>query len=517
MKSTKKSLLASGLALLASVALLAGTTFAWFTDSVTNSGNKIQAGSLKVDLLQLSDTLNDGQKTALGDDLPADGVYVSIADVKAPIFDYDLWEPGYTDFVALEVSNTGSLALKWKLELTANGAAGILGDVIDVYAKVSDSAITKPETFAAIPVDGEYRLVGTLNELIADPDGAAYGVLYAAADADKPGASAMYAGIALHMRETAGNDYQGESIGATFDLVLNATQYTYEKDGFDNSDYDQMAFAAASLKRDVKNAAAGDTVLLTGDALLDETLVIDKGLTIDGQGHTLKADTKRPFQMNPITVNESMEEVTIRNCVIESATGLNALILNGVTMENCVFKNCGVYITPSPLYGRDFVMTGCSFEDGATLTMDMMYAGDTYFDKYAPIQMSVTLRNNTFHVTQSYDAQTGEGAGITMFIPGVSTFFSVEGLVDKRSQVDFVIEDNQFINDCGSDEYCAYQIVAFRPGWPTKWDGAGILTKDSVIPEFSDNTFDEGAMYYYGNYKASKEESNEMFPGVFKN
>ena len=37
MHSTKKSLLASGVALLASVALLAGTTFAWFTDSVTNT------------------------------------------------------------------------------------------------------------------------------------------------------------------------------------------------------------------------------------------------------------------------------------------------------------------------------------------------------------------------------------------------------------------------------------------------------------------------------------------------
>ena len=261
MKNTKKSLLASGLALLASVALLAGTTFAWFTDSVTNSGNKIQAGSLKVDLLQLSDTLNDGQKTALGDDLPADGVYVSIADVKAPIFDYDLWEPGYTDFVALEVSNTGSLALKWKLELIANGAAGILGDVIDVYAKVSDSAITKPETFAAIQADGEYRLVGTLNELIADPDGAAYGVLYAAADADKPGASAMYAGIALHMRETAGNDYQGESIGTTFDLMLNATQYTYEKDGFENDQYDKEAEKELLIGASVKGVAGFEDIV----------------------------------------------------------------------------------------------------------------------------------------------------------------------------------------------------------------------------------------------------------------
>ena len=39
MKSTKKSLLASGLALVVCLALLMGATFAWFTDSVSNTGN----------------------------------------------------------------------------------------------------------------------------------------------------------------------------------------------------------------------------------------------------------------------------------------------------------------------------------------------------------------------------------------------------------------------------------------------------------------------------------------------
>ena len=48
MKKTRKSLLFSGLALMMSALLLAGTTFAWFTDSVTNTGNTIQAGELKV-------------------------------------------------------------------------------------------------------------------------------------------------------------------------------------------------------------------------------------------------------------------------------------------------------------------------------------------------------------------------------------------------------------------------------------------------------------------------------------
>ena len=41
MKRTKQSLLLSGASLVLSAALLAGSTFAWFTDSVTNTGNKV--------------------------------------------------------------------------------------------------------------------------------------------------------------------------------------------------------------------------------------------------------------------------------------------------------------------------------------------------------------------------------------------------------------------------------------------------------------------------------------------
>ena len=49
-KSTKRALLMSALALLMCVSMLIGSTFAWFTDSVTSAGNKIQAGTLQVDL-----------------------------------------------------------------------------------------------------------------------------------------------------------------------------------------------------------------------------------------------------------------------------------------------------------------------------------------------------------------------------------------------------------------------------------------------------------------------------------
>ena len=73
-KTTKRALLSSVLSLVICFTMLIGTTFAWFTDSVTSTGNIIQAGTLKIDLLVKDDA----------------GKYQSIKDSKAAIFNYDL-------------------------------------------------------------------------------------------------------------------------------------------------------------------------------------------------------------------------------------------------------------------------------------------------------------------------------------------------------------------------------------------------------------------------------------------
>ena len=54
-RSIKQRLVSSVLALVMLFTSLVGTTFAWFTDSVTSAGNKIQTGTLKVDLLHKVD------------------------------------------------------------------------------------------------------------------------------------------------------------------------------------------------------------------------------------------------------------------------------------------------------------------------------------------------------------------------------------------------------------------------------------------------------------------------------
>lgn len=247
MKTTKRSIWAAAAAIMLCLTLLIGATFAWFTDSVTSSGNKIQAGNLDVDLVQLGATLNEGQKDEIGADIDADEYY-SLDGVEAPIFDQTLWEPGYTEYVVIGVKNNGNLALKYTLDIVPKGDVGELADAIEVYsyststAPTTDSLAEKFGGFnsfedvinhlsdlSTIPL--EFIDCGTLRDRI--DDGLFTGEMNKSAGS--------YWVLVLHMDEDAGNEYQGASLGDSFDIVLKATQNTFEEDGFGNKDYDADA------------------------------------------------------------------------------------------------------------------------------------------------------------------------------------------------------------------------------------------------------------------------------------
>ena len=88
-KSTKRALVSSALAILMCVAMLIGTTFAWFTDTASTGVNKIQAGNLDIEL-QMKDN-DDNWVNAEGKTLPF-LVNGKIPAEGTPI----LWEPGGT-------------------------------------------------------------------------------------------------------------------------------------------------------------------------------------------------------------------------------------------------------------------------------------------------------------------------------------------------------------------------------------------------------------------------------------
>lgn len=61
MSKTKRSLIFSVLAVALCLVMLIGATFAWFTDNASTGVNKIQAGTLDIDLVDMQGNSLEGE------------------------------------------------------------------------------------------------------------------------------------------------------------------------------------------------------------------------------------------------------------------------------------------------------------------------------------------------------------------------------------------------------------------------------------------------------------------------
>lgn len=303
MKKTKKSLLFSGLALMMSALLLAGTTFAWFTDSVTNTGNKIEAGTLDVEL-------TTGKQDTL---FSSDNNF--------------LWEPGRSQVATATVSNAGSLWLKYTMSFTnvkTTGDADIT-EVLDVYTVAA----------GAENLDGATYL-GTMKDLMAAGSFAAKDKPLAPAGQD--GASETFT-LVVKMQESADNDYQ--NCGVTFDVTVNATQYTAEEDGFDSDQYDKDATYPVSTASGLKEQLEqGGSVQMSADVAVDPvddptldvsnllpqmTVTSDTLLNLDGHKITVETEPGDDFKCTPVLISV-MKDATLTvtgNGTVDATFGMN--------------------------------------------------------------------------------------------------------------------------------------------------------------------------------------------------
>ena len=210
--TTKQSLLASVLALAMCVTMLVGTTFAWFTDSASTAVNKIESGTLHVDIVDESGNSLDGKTLSFRD-----------VNKNADI----LWEPGATFALdSFRIVNTGKLALKY--EVIINGVTGDakLLEAIDFTVKLGSAEVALDGLSGAIlPAGAEVK------------------------DADKEVVEKTdLITITGTMRTDAGNEYQGLTL-AGLGITVVATQYTYENDSRNNR-YDADAEATIQVNKD---------------------------------------------------------------------------------------------------------------------------------------------------------------------------------------------------------------------------------------------------------------------------
>jgi len=123
------------------------------------------------------------------------------------IFNYQKWEPGYTEVRHIKITNAGQHEFKYYLTLIEGWQTGILADVIDVYYLDPAQAVTGRDH----AIFTENNRIGTLAEVLQNIETTASGTL------DQGECHTVT--IALKMRESAGNQYQGK-IGADFSVKL---------------------------------------------------------------------------------------------------------------------------------------------------------------------------------------------------------------------------------------------------------------------------------------------------------
>lgn len=262
-------------AIIITAAILIGSTFAWFNDKVVSSGNKIESGTLKVDLELLDKT---------------SGTWSSLKTDSTPLFNYDKWEPGYTDVKILKIENEGTLKLQWKAKFVSEKPLSELADVIDVYVLPSEAALDYPSDRN---LDG-YTYVGTVADFVNSIETTTKGVLEAG--------EVKYLGIALKMDTSVGNEYQGLDLGGAFDIMIVATQVSDESDLY-GDDYDADATLDAmpvSNANELRIALANkeSKILLNKDIVIDDKYIVQVDTEIDGQGHMIYRNNVAPLTTN---------------------------------------------------------------------------------------------------------------------------------------------------------------------------------------------------------------------------
>ena len=139
--TTTRALLGSVMVLLLCTAMLVGTTFAWFTDTV-NTVSTLQAGNLNV-TLQYGTSKNDDGTWNYTDYDGTTGLQFLTPEGKLPTAEDPVkWDNGTNKIQPLKLVNDGSLNLMCKVMLT--GVTPIAAEQMTWELKVGDDAETTP-------------------------------------------------------------------------------------------------------------------------------------------------------------------------------------------------------------------------------------------------------------------------------------------------------------------------------------------------------------------------------------
>ena len=297
-KSSKRALLLSALAIVLCIAMLIGTTYAWFTDTASTAVNKIQSGNLGVQL-EYSKDFSEWKK---------------VNDTTKLFEDSTVWEPGRTEIVYLRVKNAGTLALKYTLgiyNLYNSTGKNVLGnkyrlsDYVKLGAAEADAAYA--DRAAAInAVDADAKLISDIDN--SGMTGASL----------EPNDTKIYA-LVLYMPTEVGNEANPKNkdpywaAKMSFGISVSATQAMSESDSFDNT-YDEDA-----------------ATILSAISFSSGTHEITQNMQANGRFGAIQAERTAQFTINAdvYAVYTKDTSGTTGGAMAVSADGNSKVIING--------------------------------------------------------------------------------------------------------------------------------------------------------------------------------------------
>ena len=452
---TKKALLMSVLSMVLCVAMLVGMTFAWFTDTASTGVNKIQAGNLKVDIV-------DKEGNSLK------GEILKFSDVNGNT--NILWEPGATfNLTPFKIVNKGNLALKYKVTINGIDGNAELLDAIDFTLKKGNS-------------ESGQSLTGWEGKLL--PAGSTLDVAGA-----ETGKTALYT-ISGHMKEEAGNEYQGKELNG-ISITVYATQLEAEYDSNGN-DYDKNAVADEFKQGVTVSGIAGvadsydsiqeayeevKAMLVANSGLVEQPLskeafnafFTDGGkITWTIYGNQKVTDTRMfSFGRAANRFGESLHITEINIVGGNSTASLDLSAVNGtfalpynwwnvedsvnttLKCKNITFNS--IKSMPSATYQCVLYPTTYEF-DGCT------FNGNLY--SYQNFDVNMTIKNCTFNApanTQYAFMSQGKGGKITLDSNKFNNY--TRGINLQRATADFVVTNNTIKSNCSEFDRGAIQLT----------------------------------------------------------
>lgn len=420
-KSTKRALLSSVMAMLICVAMLIGTTFAWFTDSASTAVNKIQAGTLDIELQY---------QKADGTWEDAEGKTLNFKKAVGHESEALLWEPGCTyELPAVKIINQGNLALKYKVVISATSGDTKLAEVLDVYLNGVATNNTLKEALTS-----------------TDPDGFAHGKIGANSESDE-------LVIALHMQESAGNEYQGKAL-EDLSITIVATQVAgVETDSF-NDIYDKDA----EYPEVVATAADFEAALDNPDVT---EIIVASDITFDWGGNSYGNSNALKMQDKVISGATGNEVVTFKGYgsanTIKDVTISNINVVDETVGDSTGWEHA--YLEFENLTATDVKFVNAPQLNGTCILTNCTFTGTA--DKYAAWINSgnITLKNCMFNGIRSLKIHEAYGSDVVSVVVDGCTFNTTgkPGVVigDLDATTSITIKNSTF-NNCHAGDQNKY-------------------------------------------------------------